>query len=63
MLLGSAAENGTVTYRFLVRGTDAEIDPDKTYFVIDIEAKEGGEASVKDITVLDLLSYVTPSKE
>ena len=63
VLLGSAAENGTVTYRFLVRGTDAEIDPDKTYFVIDIEAKEGGEASVKDITVLDLLSYVTPSEE
>ena len=56
-LLGTDAENDSVFYRFLVRGTTEEKYPDKQLYVLEIE--QAGEAcTVKDVSQLDLVYYL-----
>ena len=56
-LLGTAEENGTTSYRYLARGTNTEIAPDKTLYIIDLE-KASDTWTVKNVQYFDLLTYV-----
>ena len=57
-LLGTAEEAGSVTYRYLVRATTEQLNPEKAYFVVDVKKEGDSTPVVTDIAMLDLAAYV-----